>query len=95
MLSDSGKLEDLRQQIHDMLGVIQHLAVADDSGHDDVMKESVNLLHLVLTDGVLEVLPRREVIGVHLCYAVILAPRMEEQVLLEDVLHVPRLRRLR
>ena len=72
-----------------MLGVIQHLAVANPAGHDDVMKESVNLLHLVLTDGVLEILTGGEVIGVHLCYAVILAPGMEEQVLLEDVLHVP------
>ena len=78
-----------------MLGVLQHLAVADHAGHDDVVQESVNLLHLVCPDHVLEVLPRRKIIGVHLRDLVIFATGMEEQVLLEDVLNLAALRRLR
>ena len=77
-----------------MLGVIQHLAIVDVPGHDDVMKESVNLLYLVCPDHVLKILTGGEVIGVHLRDPVVLTPRMEEQVLLKNVLHVPRLRRL-
>ena len=78
-----------------MLGVLQHLAVADAPGHDDVVQESVNLPHLILTDHVLKILPRREVIGVHLRDPVVLAPGVEEQVLLEDILNLAALRRLR
>ena len=78
-----------------MLGVIQHLAVSDAPGHDDVVQESVNLPHIVRPNHVLEVLPRREVIGIHLSYLVVLTPRMEEQILLENVLHLAALRRLR
>ena len=78
-----------------MLGVLQHLAVADDSGHDDVVQESVNLLHLVLTDGILKILTGGEVISIHLRDLVIFATGMEEQVLLEDVLNLAALRRLR
>ena len=78
-----------------MLSVLQHLVIADPAGHDDVVQESVNLPHLILTDHVLKILTGGEVIGVHLRDPVVLTPRMEEQVLLEDVLHVPRLCRLR
>ena len=77
-----------------MLGVLQHLAVTDDSGHDDVMKESVNLLHLVRPDHVLKILTGGEVVRVHLRDLVIHTPGMEEQVLLEDVLHLAALCRL-
>ena len=60
-----------------MLGVLQHLAIADPAGHDDVVQESVNLPHLVRPNHVLKILTGGEVIGVHLRDLVVLTTGMQ------------------